>query len=862
MADQNGGHLLSQCKICIVCSNDLNQDTAMQLDILVKDHGGEVVMHEEPSPFPPIQEFTHIISSTADFPAYQSACDALIPVVKPQWLQTSISRGKLANPRQFSPDPRLFFSDVVVTCGDIPDGDKDAIIGGVMAMGGLYSPRVTSQVTHLVDLSMDSDKAKTVMAKKMGAKIVLPHWFDDCLKLGRRIDERPYTLPNPEILHAGPNAPIRGVGNSDIVGASTPEPTELPTPSKSPHQNFSRNLSVFEGKHVMLSSDLGIGSHLLESIEELIGQGNGIVTKDLTKADMFICRYREGFEYRTASRWNKDVGNLSWLYHLITHNTWTSPLKRLLHYPIHRDGIPEFKGLRISLSNYAGEARAYLENLIQATGAECTKTLKQDNTHLITAHGNSEKCTAAKEWGLQVINHLWLEESYAKWKMLPVSDPRYTHFPRRTNLGEVVGQTKLDRNVLEHIFFPAETSADETRVMQLKDQNIAANPENKNMNPPKGRAKSAAQSPTPATKAATPHTGKSSRKISSLGEAQTPLASRFVVDGKENDTPSTSSSRKSKEAAAARILSIAPDIALYEKEKKRVGGVIYGGRRKTDADLVPVNNKKRRSAEPEEEDDIEDDKLEPKRQKKAKLPPVSIHLVITGYQRWVGNLKKEDSDKRQLRDLGIAIVQDAKKCTHLAAPSILRTPKFVNALAYAPIIVNVDFITQCLEQNELLDPSDYKLTDKTSEKKVGFTLAAALQRAKKNENKLLRGYKVCCVETIRGGFDAFKSIVEANGGECTLFRGRVSIHDTRRDDSSSDMEEDDSDHSMKNDVFLLSGEEPEHAKLWPRFRQMVYEVGKTPRIVNVNWLLDSAMSQEVRWKDDYEYKTNEESSSD
>jgi hypothetical protein len=470
------------------------------------------------------------------------------------------------------------------------------------------------------------------------------------LKLGRRIDERPYTLPNPEILHAGPNAPIRGAGNPDIVGASTPEPTELPTPSSSPYQNrnSSRNLSVFEGKHVMLSSDLGIGSHLLESIEDLIRQGNGVVTKDLTKADMFICRYREGFEYRTASRWNKDVGNLSWLYHLITHNTWTSPLKRLLHYPIHRDGLPAFKGLRISLSNYAGEARAYLENLVQAIGAECTKTLKQDNSHLITAHGNSEKCTAAKEWGLQVINHLWLEESYAKWKMLPVSDPRYTHFPRRTNLGEVVGQTKLDRNVLEQIFFPTEASADESRVMRLKDQNIAANPENnKNMNPPKGRAKSTAQSPNPTTttQAATPHTGKSSRKVSSLGEAKTPLASRFLADGKENDTPSTNSSRKSKDAAAARILSIAPDIALYEKEKKRVGGVIYGGRRKTDADLVPPNTKKRRSAEPEEEDEIEDDKVDPKRQKKAKLPPVSIHLVITGYQRWIGSLKKEDSDK-------------------------------------------------------------------------------------------------------------------------------------------------------------------------------------------------------------------------
>lgn len=141
-----------------------------------KERGGEVVVFQPPSAFPPIQEFTYIISSTVDFPAYQNACDALIPVVKPQWLHTSIVNKKLANPRQYNPDPRLFLNDVVVSCGDIPEGDKDAIIGGVLAMGGIYSPRINQQVTHLVDLTTDSDKAKLVLARKLSTKIVLPHW--------------------------------------------------------------------------------------------------------------------------------------------------------------------------------------------------------------------------------------------------------------------------------------------------------------------------------------------------------------------------------------------------------------------------------------------------------------------------------------------------------------------------------------------------------------------------------------------------------------------------------------------------------------------------------------------------------------
>ena len=363
------------------------------------------------------------------------------------------------------------------------------------------------------------------------------------------------------------------------------------------------------------------------------------MTSNVSEADMLICRYREGVEYRVASRLNKDVGNLSWLYHLMTYNTWTSPMRRLLHYPVPRTGIPGFRGLKISLSNYVGEARAYLENLIAATGAECTKTLKQENTHLVTAHGNSEKCTAAREWGLQVVNHLWLEESYAKWKLQPVSEPRYTHFPKRTNLGEVVGQTRLDRSVLETLFFPAEAPP-QTSISTNKDQKNNAPPATKG-----SKATADDASPEP-PKVSTPRAANTSRNKdleNSNKKLQTPASACLTSEGKENETPSSASSRKSKDAAAAKLHDYAPDLALYEKEMKRVGGVIYGGRKKTDEDRVQVNaGKKRRSLEAQDESDAE--ATEAKRQKKSR-PPVAMHLLITGYQRWVGNLKKEDADK-------------------------------------------------------------------------------------------------------------------------------------------------------------------------------------------------------------------------
>ncbi|KAF9895426.1 hypothetical protein FE257_000332 [Aspergillus nanangensis] len=845
--------LFDQCKFCIICSKDLHPSTAHQLAATLEQHGGESVIYEAPAIFPPLHEFTHLISTTIDFPTFEAAKNALIPVVKPHWMHQSLSKRKLANPRQYSPDPRLFLNDVVVTCGDIPEGDKDAILGGVLAKGGLYSAKMGQAVTHLVDLTTASDKAQMAINKGLKIKIVLPHWFDDCLKLGRRIDERPYLLPDPEILRAAADAPIRSTDNKDMIGASTSNPTNLPAPVMS--RQMRPKLDVFEGRNIMLSPDLAIGSHLLNSITEIIEEGGGSVISDVSNADILVCRYREGVAYRLASRLNKDVGNLSWLYHLMTYNTWTSPCRRLLHYPVSRTPIPGFRGLKISLSNYVGEARAYLENLVAATGAECTKTLRQENTHLVTAHGNSEKCEAAREWGMHVINHLWIEESYAKWKQQSVSDPRYTHFPRRTNLGEVVGQTQLDKSVLESIFYPSEDKEAHTsprRAMHTKDQNTTTG---KGSAPMQGRQKKAQvpETDNPSVASETPRAANKSRKISDSKKLETPARMRLTSEGKENETPSSTSSRRSKDAAAARLHEIAPDIALYEKEMKRVGGVIYGGRRKTDEDRVMLdkNSKKRRSTEPQDEDEEEEEEVaDAKRQKKSR-PPIAMHLLISGYQKWVGNMKKEDTDKRQLRELGIQVVQDARKCSHLAAPSILRTPKFVNALAYAPMIISADFITACLKKNELLDPTEFLLKDQVAEDRYGLSLEEAVANAGKNKNKLLRGYQVYCVESIRGGFEAFKSIVDANGGDCALFRGRVSYQSQREesdDDSSGD------EGSGRKEVYLLSSVAVDQMRVWPRFRQMVESIGKTPRIVRVDWLLDIAMSQMLRSADDYELR--------
>ena len=71
----------------------------------------------------------------------------------------------------------MIFSNVVVACANIPDTDKESILGAVMALGGQESKDAGKMTTHICALSMDHPKIEAAQAKKWKGKIVLPHWY-------------------------------------------------------------------------------------------------------------------------------------------------------------------------------------------------------------------------------------------------------------------------------------------------------------------------------------------------------------------------------------------------------------------------------------------------------------------------------------------------------------------------------------------------------------------------------------------------------------------------------------------------------------------------------------------------------------
>ena len=163
-------------------------------------------------------------------------------------------------------------------------------------------------------------------------------------------------------------------------------------------------------------------------------------------------------------------------------------------------------------------------------------------------------------------------------------------------------------------------------------------------------------------------------------------------------------------------------------------------------------------------------------------------------------------------------------------------------MAYAPTIISTDFISKCVEKNKFLDPEDFLLQDKANEKRFHISLAQSQKRAKENRNKLFEGQTIYCVENLHGGFETYKSIIEANGGRCNMYRGRPgTLVPSRRADS----EVGPMDESSQAEVVLISGPDKDQVRVWPRFRQMAEGSRKIPRIVRSEWLIESAMAQEI-----------------
>lgn len=121
-------------------------------------------------------------------------------------------------------------------------------------------------------------------------------------------------------------------------------------------------------------------------------------------------------------------------------------------------------------------------------------------------------------------------------------------------------------------------------------------------------------------------------------------------------------------------------------------------------------------------------------------------------------------------------------CTHLLAPHIVRTEKFLCALAKAPFILEGKWALESAAANKLLRKryicycqtqtdkvisaeAKYLLQDKANEAKYGFKLSESLARAKTNANKLFAHKTFYVTPKISIDLKLLKNVAAACGGQ-------------------------------------------------------------------------------------------------
>lgn len=171
---------------------------------------------------------------------------------------------------------------------------------------------------------------------------------------------------------------------------------------------------------------------------------------------------------------------------------------------------------------------------------------------------------------------------------------------------------------------------------------------------------------------------------------------------------------------------------------------------------------------------------------------------------------------------------------------MVRTVKFLCALARGPTVISSTYIDKILETGKVPDVDEFILHDKETEKRYSFSLEKSVARAKSNRGKLLLGVPIYCTEKIRNGPDSYKAIAEANSAIFMIYRARsgTTIRPTTAEEDGN---------APPEPVYLLSSNTPEEKALWERFQDMARKGNMEPRVVAPDWLLDVAMAQQVRF---------------
>lgn len=788
----------------LVSSDDFSDDDVSSVKSSIEEEGGETIVKKEyeneknllnsgdhGEPNSPIG---HIICTKTNFVEYTLAKSSMIPVTTPLWVHACKEKRKYCNPKNYNPDPKYFMRDVFICVADnLSQEDKELIYGGVLAFGGQYLDDLTRYTTHLIATDMNNDKSIIAASanndqnetrnESIDIKIVSPEWIDDCLKFGRILDEGPYLLLNP-------------TGESN-------QPRDLNILKSNEEPSWSTSRPEFmKNKCFYISDDYPMSDRMRTTLIDMIIDKGGKISEtfDEQKVDIYIGKYRNGKSFiRSAKSKRIITANMQWLYSVLACGVWILPKNyNLLHYPIPREPLPEFHNLKISITNYSGDARIYLTKLITILGGTYTKTLSGENNVLIAAKPFGKKYEAAKfKWrekkslDIKIVNSLWLEECFAYWKLMDFNKPQYAYLGRDGKGVEgLLCRTKLDETVLNKWLLDSLENSEEITQESQEDPNkatedaLSVNEHDNNISQTedyitnKETANELHEQKTDDGKEInSERTNDSLRTNSNSPKESSP--SSFVSNNKEEW--SSRAGRSAKFKAVNKLHQDIHDLNDYQamskssRKMKEYMRELENEAKKAELKSGTSDDKRKASTNP--------DTPKNKKRKVEETRPYDIKGIVTGCE---GILTLSKQDLNALKDIGIKIIPDVTQASDLdtiIAPKILRTAKFLKALSKAKRIVHPNFLTDILQAKKnftdyesiLLNefPIDKYSLDKTisnedimqdiyyNDKRDRASLLTILQSL--NKGKLFTTVKLNISPNLVGGSKLITDILEFHG---------------------------------------------------------------------------------------------------
>ncbi|KAI0328357.1 hypothetical protein GY45DRAFT_1326498 [Cubamyces sp. BRFM 1775] len=431
-------------------------------------------------------KLTHFITSSIALEDFVEALpeDSPAHVVTPRWAERSAILASLQDPEYYSPDPAYLFSGVTAAATDLSQADCELMSAAITALGGQWRSALTRDVTHLFALGPGSAKYDTAMhfKEQTGVCILVPHWFDDTVRLGiRDLPTRNYEWPEPRVFQQRPEG---RTPQEDVDYEPPPERMMLYDTASMSNEEQSKSRpaarNVWNGKRILLGISLDLSSNQRKALSADIERQGGKVVElllpksageadraqeeleKLEEADVFVTRYRTGPAYAKAYKNRLTIGTLAWLWYVRASGTLTRPADQLLHYPIPDKPAEGFSKEVITVTNYTGKDREYLKKLITLMGGEFTASMSAErNTIVVAAYLHGTKTDKATSWSIPIVNHTWIEDCFVQWRRLTPAREKYIVFPPGVDFSTVLAERGLGRIAwdpaqLEEMFRAAE----------------------------------------------------------------------------------------------------------------------------------------------------------------------------------------------------------------------------------------------------------------------------------------------------------------------------------------------------------------------------------------------------------------------